>query len=403
MRQPILLTVTILILLVASPGLAEAPRGGFGGIVGGATAGGGVIALHGWALDDDGVKRVDIFVDGVSVGLARYGRSRPDVENRFPGYPDSSNAGFAFRLDTTRYNNGLHEVRPRVITNSGEERFLRAKTLEFTNTVHTLAPFGRIDFPNEDAQLFGTCDVSDPDRRYSIVNGWALDAGIETGDEGMGYVELLINGSIIANTRTDCYFAAETGGLTDCLGLTRLDIEERFPNLKDSPNSGFRFALDVGALIDYGFVRGFNVLTIRAGDIAGQVANIDEIPVVFLCDEDVDNEGAIGRIGQPINGHQYSGEVLVTGWVIDWEGIDEIRVYVDGKLAGFASYGFPRPAVADLYPSYPGAAVSGFHYVLDSTAYTDGDRNVQVIVIDDLGGETLLGEAKIRVNNLVGQ
>lgn len=58
--------------------------------------------------------------------------------------------------------------------------------------------------------------------------------------------------------------------------------------------------MDVGALVDLGFGQGFHQLTVRAGDYYGNVANIAEIPVVFLCDDNLGNEGAIGAIELPL-------------------------------------------------------------------------------------------------------
>ena len=65
---------------LAAPGLAAAPFGHFGGIIGGANAGGGFLPLHGWALDDGGIARVEIWVDGQPAGTAYYGFARPDVQ-----------------------------------------------------------------------------------------------------------------------------------------------------------------------------------------------------------------------------------------------------------------------------------------------------------------------------------
>src|SRR5215208_3341599 len=111
----ILVLSLIALASLAVPVLAAPPFGMFGGRVGGGNAGDGVIPLHGWALDDNGVANVDIFVDGVVSG-----RARPGVAAAFPGFPDSATAGFAFQLDTTRYLNGVHTVSARVRSKTGE-------------------------------------------------------------------------------------------------------------------------------------------------------------------------------------------------------------------------------------------------------------------------------------------
>jgi hypothetical protein len=411
MQRKLFLVGTVALFLMVAPAWSEAPFGSFGGTVTEGNSASGVIGLHGWALDDDGVNRVDIFVDGVIAGGAAYGKPRPGVAATFPGYPDSNAAGFAFLLDTTQYLNGGHVLSARVTSLAGEQVWLQEITLEFLNNTHLLVPFGAIERPERNAELggggvglIGNCDLADSERRYTVVEGFVLDAGVEAGkDMGVGWVELLIDGSIYANSKTDCFFDDDLGGLTDCYGLRRLDIERLFPTLANAPQSGFRFVLDVGALIDFGWVRGQHVLTIRAGDISGQIANVDEIPVTFFCDEDTGNEASFGRIGFPSEGAVLSGTAVVTGWALDWEGVSRVDVYVDGGFAGTATYGQARPKVASSYPGYPNSAGPGYYMMLDTTAFPDGRHDLQVVVYDMLGepgdSDTLIGEKSFFVNN----
>lgn len=395
------LVVFGLTMVVAGALHAAVPFGGFGGVEGGDNAGAGVIQFHGWALDDDGVAAVDIFVDGVIAGRAEYGRPRVDVSALHPGFPDSAAAGFAFGLNSTQYLNGLHEVSARVLSATGERRFLQPTyQVLFTNTDHTLAPFGKITFPNDNAEMFGNCDINDLDRRYSVVYGWALDAGVSEGDMGIGWVELLIDGSTFANDQVSCYYADITGGYSNCYGLRSLDIEKKFPTLRNAPHANYRFVLDVGALIAFGYSRGHHILTVRSGDIFTQVRNIDEIPVTFACDEDVANEGAFGRIGSPKNGNRYAGLVDVVGWVLDREGTNRVIIFVDGREVGDARVFIDRPEVRLFYPGYPNSFAPGYEFILDTTELSDGPHHLQVIHADTTGSRTLIGERTFYVANL---
>ena len=211
--------------------------------------------------------------------------------------------GFGFFLDSTLYSNDLHQISARVTSNGGEQRFLNVITIQINNNTANLPPFGAITFPNPSSELYGTCDLDDLTPRLSVISGWALDAGIETGDTGVKYVELLINGGLYANTVISCFSDPYWGGLTNCYGLQSLDVERIFPTVANSPHARFRFVLDVGWLIsEIGYSQGFHELTIRAGDYFGNVANIAEIPVSFFCDENTGNAGAIGFIDGPDNG-----------------------------------------------------------------------------------------------------
>ena len=393
--------IVLTALVMAAPADAAQPFGSFGGIEGGGNAGAGVIGLHGWALDDDGVASVDIVVDGLVAGRAHYGRSRPGVAQQYPTFPNSDAAGYVFALDTTQYLNGLHRVWARVTSLSGEVRDLPARDLEFLNLTHNLVPFGSIDFPNRQVDLLGTCGQPDPElRRLHVIWGHALDVGVEIGDQGVAYVELLIDGAFYKHSLLSCHYTEREGGLTDCYGLRRLDITRVHPTLSDSPTSGFRFVIDVGELISSGLYNpGRHTLSIRAGDISGQVATIDEIPVFFSCDTFTGNETAFGEIRRPRNGLIYSGTVPLWGWALDFQGVSEVAIWIDGERFGTALYGLERPWVSMLYPTYPDSAFPGWDFFLDTTQLSDGEHYMQVFVRDDRGQSTLIGERRFVVLN----
>jgi len=390
---------TALAVAIAAPVYAEPPFGFFDGQKGGGNGAAGVVGLIGWALDDNGVEAVDVYVDGVLAGRAVYGFNRPGVGDRFPGFPDGDNAGWTFSLNTTHYTNGLHTVTPRVISEVGEVRDLNSRVFEVLNTTHNLVPFGQIDSPQPHAELFGTCDPLAVNRRLTVVNGWALDVGIEKGDTGVGYVELLIDGTIFANTRTDCFFDPALGGLTNCFGVRRLDIERAFPDVRDAPHAGFRFVMDIGALIEFGYVEGFHVLSIRSGDVNANSSEFAEVPVTFLCDDRVGNEGSFGAIDLPPDGLLFEGVVPFTGWALDFEGVDRVRIFVDGFAVGDAVYGVPRPGISAQFPGFPDSAAPGWSFSLDTTTLAQGPHDMQVIVIDDAGFSTQIGERNFHVEN----
>lgn len=399
-RTRAILILAAIVLMVAPQALAQSPFGRFDGQVGGGNAGAGVMRMVGWALDDDGVAAVDVFVDGLIVGRAVYGSFRPGVAAIYPGFPDSQSAGWGYHLDTTHFLNGLHTVSVRVTSTTGERTFVNSKVFEFLNTTHLLHPFGLIQNPPEDAELYGNCDTNDPSRRLSVIDGYALDVGLEENDFGVGYVELLLDGAIVANSFTSCFFATATGGLTNCYGLRSLEIERQFPLLKDSPHAGFRFVVDVGDLLNLGYNPGRHTFTMRVGDIAGQVAEVDALPVTFLCDDELGNERSFGGIDLPAEGLFFGGQpVAITGFAVDFEAVQRVEVYVDGFLQGNATLGLPRPAVATRFPGYPGVATSGWSFSLDVVSLSDGFHQLQVIVVDGAGVSHLIGERTFKVNN----
>ena len=378
-------------------------------------SGTGAMVLRGWALAGSGVRQVIIQVDGQDAGMALLGRTRPGVERSFPGFPDSAAAGWGFRLNTTRYSNGFHEVSAIAVSNEGRRVKLETRDggddyrFQFTNNTHLLTPFGRINFPQRNAFLAGTCDLSSSLRRLSPVTGWALDLGVETHDAGIGAVKLVVNGQDYRNTDSSCRFILGSGGFTNCYGLPRPEIERLYPFAKDAPNAGFRFVLDIGFMISAElYPEGANTLTVRANDLDNQIADIDEFPVFFLCDDGVPNEPAFGFIESPRQGAQYGGDIVVQGWLLDREGVDRVTVFVDGvPVNGVVDYGADdgifetRPGVFSQYFGFPDAAAPVFRLRgnYDTTQLSDGAHQLQVRVLDLEGERTWIGEVTFFVDN----
>jgi len=82
----------------------------------------GVANFAGWAAGNaDTIADVEISVDGVVLGDAYYGNSRPDVCKALPnevGCP-AANVGWSFAIDTTLLANGSHTVEATATTAGG--------------------------------------------------------------------------------------------------------------------------------------------------------------------------------------------------------------------------------------------------------------------------------------------
>ena len=398
MKRNVILVLAVA-LSISAPAWAAKPFGQFGGKVGGGNAGAGMLPLFGWALDDNGIEGIDILVDGVVDGRANYGRSRPKVTEKFPGYPDSALPGWVYQLDTTHYLNGNHTITARLKSKSGEIVSLRSQRFQFNNLTHSLDPFGEIEFPKHQAELRGRCNLADPARRWSVISGYALDNGVQEQDTGVGYVELLLDGALFMNSNRDCFRLTDLG-LVNCYGLRRQDLVPIFPHMKDAPHSGFRFALDIGFLVNgLGYSEGSHRLTIRAGDHYEQISTVDEVVVTFACDDFSDDEETIGDIDWPIDGNLYSGIMQVNGWALDWQGVQRVEVLVDGTSVGTATYGFARPLITPVYPGYPDRALPGWQLSFDTTDFSNGEHYLEVVVTDDLGQDTYIGRRRFVIAN----
>jgi hypothetical protein len=380
---------------------AGPPFGYFGGLVSGGNSGNGVVPIYGWALAAAGIYSVDIVVDGAVVGRANYGRSRPTVTKDYPNYPDSAAPGFAYELDTTQLLNGLHRVNARVTDRIGQVKNLNSMVFQFTNTNADLLPFGKIEFPNEGAVMVGQCDSTKPPI-YSIVSGYALDVNAPFNEPGVAYVELMIDGALWLNSQTDCAFVPAAGGLTDCYGLQRNDLEQLFPGLKDAPHAGYRFALDVGGLITSVpqlYTPGSHQITMRVGDQFENVTDTASIATVFTCLDFDNQDQAIGGIDEPVIGMLYGGLIVVSGWAVDFEGVAAVLVYVDGNLVQIAQLGLPRPDIISDYPSYPPNPAPGWWTYVDTTQLSNGVHELEVQVVDENDVYSFIGKESFTVAN----
>jgi hypothetical protein len=79
----------------------------------------GVVDVAGWALDDRGIEKVEVLVDGHIVGTARYGHARPDVARANPIISNGNNFGYIYSLDTRRFPNGIHTLEVLITDTSG--------------------------------------------------------------------------------------------------------------------------------------------------------------------------------------------------------------------------------------------------------------------------------------------
>ncbi|MCP4249383.1 MAG: hypothetical protein GY778_20255, partial [bacterium] len=284
-------------------------------------AGSGFVEVFGFAMASTPVQRVEILIESVefpgnviTLGRANYGEANPDATALYPGFPDSALPGWSYNINSPLFANGLYDVWARVVTTGGATKELGAEQVLFTNNDFLLRPFGEIDRPGQNEDVFGTCTeahcgdgvcevglrenclncpadcnsqelgladdfccgygegpnpldcdglqppsfpgglpggmvcqqapfICSEERqvRYMVVRGWALDLGITDEDTGISWVEVETNGALVGNTRTGCVFDRRLGGLTNCYGLPRIDLESRFPFAFDAPSAGYRF------------------------------------------------------------------------------------------------------------------------------------------------------------------
>jgi hypothetical protein len=84
----------------------------------------GVAVLSGWALSENGIQRVSVYIDRIYVMPAQIGGRRPDVAKAFPGITANEKSGWSASLDTAAFTPGVHEIVVQAMANDGATRDL---------------------------------------------------------------------------------------------------------------------------------------------------------------------------------------------------------------------------------------------------------------------------------------
>jgi beta-N-acetylglucosaminidase len=319
----------------------------------GATINGSTI-VQGWFLDGSGVSKIEILIDGQSMGVAQYGGVRTDVLKAFPEY-QNANSGYQFTLDTKNITSGQHLLTIRETGNNGNTTVLSSQKVN----IQSLSPKGYIDSPTDGATIRGS----------SVVQGWFLDGS------GVAKIEILVDG--------------QSKGIAQ-YGSVRPDIVNAFPGYQNA-NSGYQFTLDTKNISN-----GQHSLTVR------ETGNNGNTTVLTSQTINVQNLTAKGYLDSPSVGATINGLSVVQGWFLDGSGVSKIEVLVDGQSMGMAQYGSVRPDIVKAFPEYQNAN-SGYQYTLDTRNITNGEHSLTVRETSNNGNSTVLVNQKIFVQNLIAK
>ena len=87
----------------------------------------GVLPIYGWALDEEGVTKLELLIDDQFIGNIPYGGTRTDVKEAYPDYPDAENSGFAMILNCSTLAPGDHSLKVRVFNQDAQIKDLEAQ------------------------------------------------------------------------------------------------------------------------------------------------------------------------------------------------------------------------------------------------------------------------------------
>ncbi len=79
----------------------------------------GPFPIHGWAVSEQGLDQVTIYVDGKFFANSSLGEVRPDVTATFPKAKDGATSGWRFEATPAMFTPGEHEIAARARSKSG--------------------------------------------------------------------------------------------------------------------------------------------------------------------------------------------------------------------------------------------------------------------------------------------
>jgi N-acetylmuramoyl-L-alanine amidase len=206
----------------------------------------GTKTVSGWFLDDSGVAKIEVLVDGAIAGQATYGDARPDVQKVFPDF-NNGNAGFHFALDTSQYSDGQHIIAIRETGKNGRVTTLPGNTVKIVSNSKSK---GYMDNPSAGTTLRGTVNVS----------GWFLDS------IGVSKIEVLVDNTVAGQAT---------------YGDARPDVQKAYSDFNNA-NAGYHYALDTTQ-----YTSGPHTVTIRETRANGQTITLPAINLTISQSESV--------------------------------------------------------------------------------------------------------------------
>jgi hypothetical protein len=302
------------------------------------------INVYGWTLNTSGTKQVDVLVDGVEEGIACLGVSRPDVNLAYGSF-NETNSGYYYKLDTSNFSNGQHNLTVKATGNDGS-----VSTKNININVNRPQQLLCVDTPSNGSNVLNSVNIA----------GWTLNVS------GTKQVNVLVDG-VAKGTAT--------------LGVARPDVANVYPAYNNA-NSGYNFTLDLSTVSD-----GNHTITVQSVGNDGNVST-QNINVV--------RPNPITDIDSP-HGTITGNSVNVGGWALNPSGVKEADVLVDGVEKGVATLGVARPDVANAFPAYDDAN-SGYNYKLDLSSVSAGNHTITVKVLGD-DGSIATNSTNINVNS----
>ena len=313
-----------------------------------------MLRVRGWAVHAFGIKEINVSLDGIYLGIANYGVSRPDIVNVYPAYFNSAESGYDTTFNISNISNGSKTLEMKIVANDGSYQTV-TKTVNVNRAVLETKSF--LDSPEENLNV-----TTDTIR----VRGWALDSS------GVKSVEAFVDGKSLGNIS---------------YGALRPDVNKVCPGYPSGDNAGFDETVNISSLSN-----GKKTLEIK---ITGNSGTVQTIKVNF---NKVTLESR-NVLDEPTVNSSIVGTMTVRGWALSEAGTKEVRIKLDGQLLGKATINVTRNDVYNVHPEYNNKK-SGFTATFDISKVSVGTKEL-IVEIEDNYGNVQIVTRKIKKSNKV--
>ncbi len=139
----------------------------------------------GWALDNIGVTRIEVLIDGQKVTDAIYGLPRPDVAVIWDAFPRARNSGYSFTFDTTKIANGFHTLSIRLFDEAGNITIVGQRTVLIQNRVLSVLSTALTRGRKGEAYSFQLIAIEGRQPYTWVLTGGALPQGLSMNAAGL--------------------------------------------------------------------------------------------------------------------------------------------------------------------------------------------------------------------------
>nr|WP_242980594.1 N-acetylmuramoyl-L-alanine amidase [Clostridium vincentii] len=312
------------------------------------------VKVRGWAIAPSGIKKVNIYVDGVLKGTVVPSTSRPDIKNAFSNYPNAGTSGYEVMVDLSGIAVGSKVIRAEEIANDNSVNISERKI-----NVKKVSALGRIDEPSEGKEVTATSVK---------VRGWAIaPSGIKKVNI---YVNEVLKGTVVPSN-------------------SRPDIKNAFSNYPNAGTSGYEVMVDLSDVAGGNkVIRTEEIANDNSVNVSNRTINIKKVNTT------------VGRIDEPNESGIVKGKSMkVRGWALSPTGVKQIKIYVDGVLKNTLTPNVIRPDIKNAFPNYPNADKSGYEALVDISNVAPGKR---VIKVEEVSNDNTISTQvrNIQVQNL---